>query len=522
MEKNMSLQRPEPDDLIAAAANLNIPLTTTEADIFSRQMRNYLNALDGFLDLRIEEYAPPRRYLERDPGRRPTVEEDPLNLFIRKCEVKGAATGLLAGRTVALKDHIALAGVPLSLGSFFMDGYIPDFDATIVTRLLDAGAVIIGKANMDGFSIGGPGVSGVGDFGRPLNPHDPERVTGGSSSGAGAIVAMREADIVFGGDQGGSIRIPAAWSGAIGLKATHGLIPHSGVFGMEPSIDYVGPLTRTVETLAAVLTVVAGHDGYDPRQGSVPAVLPDYIGALGQDLAGLTIGVLAEGFGLPGAEPDVEEKVRAAIRVLGGLGASMRTVSVPYHRVGLQALLPIYFEGVRRAFDNNFAESFGGPFMPKSFMTHFGRAKRNHAAELPLNIRLFAIAGTLAHRQMDGRLLARAYAMRPAITQQYDHAFGQVDILAMPTMLTKAPRYAEPSDFADAIRKGFFGNDGALLTANTASFNLTGFPALSIPCGLSDGLPVGLQLVAPKFREELLIQAAHAYQRAVDWDSHFP
>ena len=180
-----------------------------------------------------------------------------------------------------------------------MDGYIPDFDATVVTRLLDAGATIVGKLNMEDFSFGGPGVAGVGDFGRPLNPHDAGYVTGGSSSGCGAAIAAGEIDIALGGDQGGSIRIPAAWSGCLGLKATHGLIPHSGVFGLEPSVDYVGPMTRTVDDLAAVLQCVAGPDGYDPRQAKCRRA-PGLCRRAWPKLKGLRIGVLAEGFGVRG------------------------------------------------------------------------------------------------------------------------------------------------------------------------------------------------------------------------------
>src|SRR3989475_7844021 len=143
-----------------------------------------------------------------------------------------------------------------------MDGYVPDFDATIVTRMLDAGGTIVGKLKMEEFSWGGPGLSGVGDYGRPLNPHNRDHVTGGSSSGSAAAVAGGEVDVAFGGDQGGSIRIPAAWCGVVGLMPTHGLVPHSGVFGLEPTIDYVGPIARTVEDVATALACVAGRDGY--------------------------------------------------------------------------------------------------------------------------------------------------------------------------------------------------------------------------------------------------------------------
>lgn len=324
----MPLQRPEIEDVVDLANTLGIHLTHAEARIFTNRVQEHVAAMEAFLELRAEEHRPPLRYLERDPGYRPAEAEDPLNVFIRKCRVKGADDGPLSGRSIGLKDHVAVAGVPMTLGSHFMEGYIPDFDATIATRLLDAGATIAGKMNMEDFSFGGPGIAGVGDFGRPLNPHNPNYVTGGSSSGSAAAVAAGLLDIAIGGDQGGSIRIPAAWSGCVGLKATHGLIPHSGVFGLEPSVDHVGPMTRTVEDLAVVLQCLAGPDGYDPRQGSVPARLPDYVGALGKAIEGVRIGVLAEGFDLPGAEADVESVVTAALGVIERIGARLERVYI--------------------------------------------------------------------------------------------------------------------------------------------------------------------------------------------------
>ncbi len=257
----MPFQRLDDDDVIALAAELGIRLTGTEARLFRVRLNEHVEALEEFQELRIEEERPPLEHLRRDPGYRPGAAEDPLNAFIRRCRVEGAADGPLSGKNIGLKDHTAVAGVPLTLGSHFMDGYIPEFDATIVTRLLAAGATIVGKMNMEDFSFGGPGFNGVGDFGRPLNPHDHDYVTGGSSSGSGAAVTAGQIDIAFGGDQGGSVRIPAAWCGCLGLMATHGLIPHTGVVGLEPTIDYVGPLTRSVEDLAQVLQCVVGRDG---------------------------------------------------------------------------------------------------------------------------------------------------------------------------------------------------------------------------------------------------------------------
>lgn len=522
----MPLQRPEIDDVIDLADTLGIHLTPTEARIFTDRMQKQIDDMEEFLELRIEEHRPPLRHFERDPGYRPTEVEDPLNAFIRKCRVKGADKGPLSGRTVGLKDHIAVAGVPMTLGSHFMDGYIPDFDATVVTRLLDAGATIVGKMNMEDFSFGGPGVAGVGDFGRPLNPHNPKHVTGGSSSGAGAAVAAGHVDLALGGDQGGSIRIPAAWSGCIGLKATHGLIPHSGVFGLEPSVDYVGPMTRTVEDLAAMLQCLAGPDGYDPRQESVPKELPDYVGSLGQSIGGLKVGVLTEGFGVAGAEPDVESVVREALSIIAGAGARLENVSVPLHGTAWLAMGPLFLEGARSGYDTNFGGAFGKDYYPASFMAAFGRAKRSHSHELPLNLKLILLAGTYAHDRYNGRLYAKAQSVRPTIAAQYREAFRNVDVLAMPTCPVKAHPYQLPTDYVDAIERTMFGGERgeniSVLGANTSAFNYTGFPALSVPCGKSGGLPVGIQFVAPHFREDVLIKVAHAYQQAVDWESFSP
>ncbi len=522
----MPLQRPEIEDVIERADKLGIHLTATEARIFTSRLHEHIASMEEFLELRIEEHRPPLRYLERDPGYRPSEAEDPLNAFIRKCRVRGAGEGPLAGRTIGLKDHIAVAGVPLTLGSHFMDGYTPDFDATIATRLLDAGATIVGKMNMEDFSFGGPGFAGVGDFGRPLNPHNPAYVTGGSSSGSGAAVAGGYVDIAFGGDQGGSVRIPASWSGCVGLMATHGLIPHTGVFGLEATVDYVGPMTRNVEDLATVLQCVAGPDGYDPRQSGLPAVLPDYASALGQGLEGLKIGVLGEGFGVPGAEPDVDHTVMAALSVLEGAGARLENVSVPLHRTASLAIMPLFLEGGRYLYDTNFGGAFAKTFYPASFMATFGRAKRSHGHELPLNMKLGLISGSYAHDHYNGRLYAKAQNVRPTVVAQYLEAFRNVDLLAMPTVPIKSHPYQTPADFAEAIDRTLFGGelgeDLGLLMANTAPFNYTGFPALSVPCGKSEGLPIGLQLVGPHFREDLLIRVAHAYQCAVDWESFYP
>ena len=257
---------PDVDEVVAVAKELGIHLGPEEAVLYRKYLMEQLSQLDAFVQARLEEPGPPMVSAGRAPGWRPSPEEDPLNAWMWKCRIEGAAGGLLDGKTVSFKDHIAVAGMPMSFGSFALDGFIPDFDATVVTRVLQAGGTIIGKNVMNGLS-GGFGTGGaIGDYGRPLNPHNHEHVTGGSSSGSGAAVAAGEVDISFGGDQGGSIRIPAAFCGIVGHKPTFGLVSHFGIgFGSDQSIDYTGPMARTVEDAAAALQATAGYDPYDPR-----------------------------------------------------------------------------------------------------------------------------------------------------------------------------------------------------------------------------------------------------------------
>ena len=515
------LRRPDVDEVMEYGRALGFDLTPMEARMIQARMMDTIATLETFDEMRVAERRPPLRFTDRDPGRRPSPAEDPLGAFITRCRVPGAASGPLHGKTVALKDHIALAGVPMTFSSHMMDGYVPDFDATVVTRLLDAGATITGKLKMEEFSWGGPGLSGVGDYGRPLNPHNREHVTGGSSSGSGAAVAGGMVDIALGGDQGGSIRLPAAWCGIVGLMPTHGLVPHSGVFGLEPTIDYVGPMARTVEDVAVSLQVMAGRDGLDPRQGDVPASLPPYAAALARGVKGLRVGLLDEGFGVPGGDPAVDEAVREAVRTLERGGAQIARVSVPLHTQALPALLPIYLEGGKRMYDTHFGGTGAKTHYPSSLISIFGRLKQSHAREFSPNLKLNLLQGYYLQRNYGGRLYAKAQNVRPTFVAQYDRVFAGVDVLAMPTIPMTAPRWQEPRDYQDAMELTMLGGKRSLdlgpVIANTCPFNYTGHPAISVPCAKIGGLPVGLMLVAPYFREDTLIQAAAAYQQSVDW-----
>src|SRR5713226_1328180 len=256
----------------------------------------------------LQEPKLPVKY-PRAPGYRPSPEDNPLNAWYWRCSIKGAGSGILKGKRVAIKDNTCVAGVPMMNGSAVLEGYVPDVDATVVTRILDAGGEIVGKAVCEDLCFsGGSFTSATGPV---RNPHNPKYNAGGSSSGSTALVVARECDMAIGGDQGGSIRIPSSYSGAVGLKPTYGLVPYTGVFPIELTLDHTGPIAATTSDVALLLEAIAGEDGLDPRQKDVK--VEAYTQALASDTEGLRIGIVTEGFGWPGlSEPDVDELVEAS------------------------------------------------------------------------------------------------------------------------------------------------------------------------------------------------------------------
>src|SRR5215471_3885336 len=359
---------PDVEEVMAVAKTLGIHLGPDEAVLYQKFLMEQMQEFDTFVQARLEEPGPPMAAAARKPGYKPGPDEDPLNAWMWKCRIEGAANGLLAGKTVSYKDHIAVAGVPMSFGSFALEGFIPDFDATVVTRVLQAGGTIIGKNVMNGLSGGLGSGGGIRDYGRPLNPHNHAHVTGGSSSGSGAAVAAGEVDISFGGDQGGSIRIPAAFCGKLGLKSTFGLISHFGIgFGSDQSIDYTGPLARTVEDLAAALQATAGRDGYDPRQTPEVPLQVDALGRLSDGITGLRIGVLEEGF--EDVDADVRDLVMSAVDVLQGAGAVVSKVHIPEHLAVGAAQTALTTEGALAIFKTGFYGAFARTYYPASVIT---------------------------------------------------------------------------------------------------------------------------------------------------------
>jgi amidase len=404
----------------------------------------------------------------------------------------------------------------MRFGSFALEGFIPDFDATVVTRVLQAGGTIIGKNVMNGLSGGFGTGGGIGDYGRPLNPHNHDHVTGGSSSGSGAAVAAGQVDISFGGDQGGSIRIPAAFCGIVGLKPTFGLVSHFGIgFGSDQSIDYTGPMTRTVEDAAAALQATAGYDPYDPRQTRHVPTSMDVLSRLADGVSGLRIGVLDEGF--DEAEVAVRDLVMAAVEVLAKAGAKVSRVSIPAHHAIRTAQAALSAEGALALFKTGFFGAFTRTYYPASLIAAINKMWASHADLLTPRSKLSLIAAELSRRTYHGRVYARAQNVRPTYIKAYDTALADVDVLVMPTCIMTAPRNYTPGSYLEAVEDNLTLRSSS---RNTQPFNYTGHPALALPVGKSSaGLPASMQLVGRFFDDPLLLRVAYAYQHSIDWDT---
>jgi amidase len=446
---------------------------------------------------------PKRRYQWPENGR------NDLGAWYVTTDITARPDGPLAGRRVAVKDNIALAGVPMMNGSATIEGFVPRRDATVVTRLLNAGATIAGKAVCEDLCFSGG--SHTSRTGPVRNPWDRSRTAGGSSSGSAALVASGQADLALGGDQGGSIRIPSAFCGTVGHKPTHGLVPYTGAFPIENTLDHLGPITRTVRDAALMLGVLAGPDGLDPRQRT--ATPPsDYLAALDAGVKGLRVGVVAEGFGFPGlSQPAVDETVRAAIGTLAGAGAAVSQVSIPWHRDAMPVWTVIATDGVvtQMVDGNGFGMNWPGRYDP-DLIDHYARGRREHADDLPETVKATIFAGRYAIDTYHGRYYAMARELARELAAAYDAALVGVDVLVMPTL----PIVATAIPPAGCAREESIARSTEMIV-NTAPFDVSGHPATSVPAGLAGGLPVGLMIVGRHFGDATCLRAAQAFETAV-------
>ena len=438
--------------------------------------------------------------------------ELPDHVWLCRSDIVPTGEGELSGLTVGLKDHIPVRGLPLTYGSHVMEDFICDVDAPLVTVLLDAGARIVGKLNMDDFSCGGLGWGGIGDFGRVENPRSSDHLSGGSSSGAAAAVALEMCDLAVGGDQGGSVRIPASWCGVVGMKPTSGFVSHTGIVGSDPLLDAVGPLSRDVRAAVAFLTAATGYDGRDPRWD--PPYGPKAESRWSNDLSGLRIGVLDEGFAEP-IEACVAEGVLGAVETLKGCGAQIIRVSVPAHK---QAVVPyqiLSVIGSRLLRDSHFMLAGARGFYSEALISSLDRRTAWDADRLPPLLKGRYLTASLAQKSLKVGGYARAQNARPWFQREYDRLFSEVDVLALPTTVCRAPLYEPAHSHEDELRRtlGLFRLGPYNPVINTAPFSYTGHPALSIPCGAVDLLPIGLQLVGPRFGDFDLCQIGMLYEQ---------
>jgi len=423
----------------------------------------------------------------------------------------GEEIGLLAGIPIAVKDNMCTNGVPTTCASRILENFVPPYDATVVSKLQAAGAVIVGKANMDEFAMGSSTETSA--YQVTANPWDLERVPGGSSGGSASAVAAGECVVSLGSDTGGSIRQPASFCGLVGLKPTYGLVSRYGLVAYASSLDQIGPFGRTVEDTAILLGAIAGYDQRDST--SLNVEIPDYAQALRPNLrpkGQIRIGVIKETFGV-GLEPAVKECVTKAIEQFQKLGAEIQVVSCPRFRYGL----PTYYIIAPSEASANLARydgvKYGFRAADSDNLLDMYAKTRSQGFGSEVKRRIAIGTYVLSAGYYDAYYL-KAQKVRTLIKEDFEKAFAQVDVLVCPTAPTTAFKAGEK--FNDPLSM-------YLSDLMTIPVNLAGLPALSLPCGFDDkGLPVGIQLIGNVLQESRLFQVAHAYEQSTNWHLHSP
>jgi len=501
----MAVQVPTPQQLRQVADEIGLSLTDADVTSFIDLLRPNVaayNVVDALPDnLPIVRYP-------RTPGYRPSGDENKYNAWYVKTTVQGASRGKLKGRTVVLKDNVMLAGVPMMNGAATLEGYMPNIDATIVERILDAGGTIVGKSHCENFCLSGG--SHTNAAGAVHNPHKMGYSAGGSSSGSAALVAAGEVDMAIGGDQGGSIRMPSSFCGTYGMKATHGLVPYTGIMPIEIYVDHTGPITANVSDNALLLEVLAGNDGYDPRQYNVKTHA--YTKSLEGGVKGMKIGIVTEGFQQPNAEAVVNEKVRAAAKRLGDLGAEVSEVSIPWHMLGGALWMPIGVEGLTQTMMHGDGYGVSRPDLYVTSLMDFHRNWRTRANEMSETTKLFTLFGTYIRKHYGSRYYGKAMNLTRLLTAAYDAALAEYDLLLMPTTAIKATKLPAPDASREEIVEKAFN-----MIANTAPFDISHHPAMAIPCGMADGLPISMMLIGKHYDEPTIYKAAYAFEQSGDW-----
>jgi len=423
-------------------------------------------------------------------------------------DADSSLSGTLLGIPVSIKDNMCTRGLRTTCGSKILGNFVPPYEATVVRKILDQGAIIIGKTNLDEFAMGSSTENS--HFGPTRNPWDVNRVAGGSSGGSAASVAVDEAICALGSDTGGSIRQPAGLCGVAGLKPTYGRVSRFGLVAYASSLDQIGPITKDVADCALMLKIISGYDPLDST--SVDSLVPDYEKSLVNDVRGMKIGLPVDYF-QEGLDKEVEESVRQALSVLQNLGAEVSEVRLPHTEY---AIATYYILATAEA-SSNLARYDGVKygFREKNFShlieMYENTRKEGFGAEVKRRIMLGTYA--LSSGYYDAYYL-KAQKVRTLIKQDFDEAFKKFDLLVTPT--APAPAFGIGEKVDDPLQM-------YLSDIYTISANLAGIPALSLPCGFSrEGLPIGLQLLAGLFQEEKIFQVAYAFEQNTDYHKRHP
>lgn len=502
-----------------AVARLKAPTREQIAEYVSRQRLHisrdefdkHIDRVSAWLTIfdrldQLEQPRTPLRYPHRDTGRAPIAGEDPHNAVIRFCQVKGAKAGPLAGKRLGVKDNIAVAGVPMTAGVRRLPAVIPTEDAAVIERLLDAGATVVAKTNL--------GLAEESEFGATRNPCNPRYSTGGSSSGSGAAVAAGMVDGALGADQGGSVRIPSAWCGIVGMKATHGLVPSHGLVHWDHTLDHIGPMTTNVADSAEMLEVIAGGDWRDPHWVRAAPAAGDFTGAADLGIKGLRVGVVGESLEPSACTSATLNAFERAKKTLSSLGADVVPVSVPLWTEAPTILLAVLTFGLT-AMANSFGQGYDhqGRVEVKLLMTAAAQHQLG-IGELPFGSRTLPLTFEHLREVYQGVHFGRAQNLRVQLRQQIEAALGDVDLMVTPTTTTGPFELTEERTRAGNKQKSRI----TTLLANTCPLNLTGHPALTVPAGLGDNdLPTGLQIIGRSFDEHTVYRAGFAFEAEHRW-----
>jgi aspartyl-tRNA(Asn)/glutamyl-tRNA(Gln) amidotransferase subunit A len=418
---------------------------------------------------------------------------------------KNGHDGILAGVPVAVKDNISTDGIPTTCCSKILEGYTPPYDAHVVERLKSEGAIVIGKTNMDEFAMGTSTETSC--YGPTLNPWDTGKVPGGSSGGSAAVIAADEAPVSLGSDTGGSVRCPASYCGVVGLKPTYGTVSRYGLISYANSLEQIGPLANNVSDVAIMMDVIGGHDSRDSTSVSQKT---EYQNALKDDVNGLKIGIPEEYFG-DGIDPKVEESIWNAIHKFEDMGATWEKVSMPNTSYALSA----YYIIAMSEASSNLARFDGTRYGYRADGDNWHvMASRTRAQGFGTEVQRRILLGTYAlSAGYYDKYYLKALKVRTLVKQDFENALSNVDVLMTPTMPTTAFKLGEKIKDPLSLY---------LADVNTVPVNLAGVPSISVPCGFSDGLPIGLQIIGKHFDESTILQAAYSFEQNTDYNAGRP